>query len=105
MATHHTKMKNDFSSMSYPPDSDEYETARLYVENNSTPIIENYSSEEHVQAMASGNLRGTDFIKMRDKYYPLMYLMARIALEPNPKNLQEKISLIPNVLFRKEMQD
>lgn len=106
MSPHHTKMKNNFSPICYPPDSDDIETARLYVDNNSTtPVIENYSSEDHVQGMAAGNLRGPEFIQMREKYYPLMHLMARIALEPNPKNFLEKVSLIPNVLLRKEMQD
>ncbi len=70
---------------------------------NGTPVLESYSDQEQIQATVEACFLGNDYI--HDKYFQTMYLMARVALKQNASNVWEKLSLIPDVLIREQMQD
>lgn len=74
------KIKNDFDDQEFIYNNQL--AALLHNENNSTPSLEIYSSDPGMIGLASGHLRGWDYLELRRKYSRFLFLNAQLRKGP-----------------------
>lgn len=80
LVPHPQKITNDFRDEKYFINGQL--VAELKSTGGSTPILEIYSSDPIIIGLARGYFLGMDFIDMRKRYLPLLYLNAQLVIGP-----------------------
>jgi len=84
------KIKNNFKNREFYYNGQL--AAILKNENNSTPSLEIYSADPAIIGLAMGNLLGNDYLELRRKYSPFLFLNAQARKGPILQNAIKTIN-------------